>query len=157
MSNKFSLYKNFLLQNKNINAPEQPQGEAKTLNHKAFSNNYHFNLKGVIDSNKTSYNKAIGSLHYLKRNKITSQNDNSLPENGNSLPENEIEDSSKLPEDQKNCVICLGDFQDKEHIIRLPCLHVFHSDCVKSRLGTHNSCPTCKFELTFENLNAPLK
>ena len=81
VSNKFSLYKNFLLQNKNINAPEQPQGEAKTLNHKAFSNNYHFNLKGVIDSNKTSYNKAIGSLHYLKRNKITSQNDNSFAHN----------------------------------------------------------------------------
>ena len=75
----------------------------------------------------------------------------------NSLPENEIEDSSKLPEDQRNCVICLGDFQDKEHIIRLPCLHVFHSECVKSWLGSHNSCPTCKFELTFENLNAPLK
>ena len=75
----------------------------------------------------------------------------------NSLPENEIEDSSKLPEDQRNCVICLGDFQDKEHIIRLPCLHVFHSDCVKSWLGTHNSCPTCKFELTFENLNAQIK
>lgn len=75
----------------------------------------------------------------------------------NSLPENEIEDSSKLPEDQRNCVICLGDFQDKEHIIRLPCLHVFHSDCVKSWLGSHNSCPTCKFELTFENLNAQLK
>ena len=75
----------------------------------------------------------------------------------NSLPENEIEDSSKLPEDQRNCVICLGDFQDKELIIRLPCLHVFHSDCVKSWLGTHNSCPTCKFELTFENLNAQIK
>lgn len=75
----------------------------------------------------------------------------------NSLPENEIEDSSKLPEDQRNCVICLGDFQDKEHIIRLPCFHVFHSDCVKSWLGTHNSCPTCKFELTFENLNENLK
>ena len=75
----------------------------------------------------------------------------------NSLPENEIEDSSKLPEDQRNCVICLGDFKDKEHIIRLPCFHVFHSDCVKSWLGTHNSCPTCKFELTFENLNAKLK
>ena len=72
----------------------------------------------------------------------------------NSLPENEVSDSSKLDPDNKNCVICLGDFQDKEHIICLPCIHVFHSECIKSWLSTNNCCPTCKFELTYQNLNA---
>ena len=72
----------------------------------------------------------------------------------NSLPENEIEDASKLDSDNKNCVICLEDFKDKDHIICLPCIHVFHSECIKSWLNKNNSCPTCKFELTFENLNS---
>ena len=72
----------------------------------------------------------------------------------NSLPENELEDASKLDPDNKNCVICLEDFKDKERIICLPCIHVFHSECIKSWLTKDNCCPTCKFELTFENLNS---
>ena len=72
----------------------------------------------------------------------------------NSLPESEVADASKLDAENKNCVICLGDFNDKDKIICLPCIHVFHSDCIKSWLNNHRTCPTCKFELTFENLNS---
>ena len=72
----------------------------------------------------------------------------------NSLPENEIFDASKLDPDNRNCVICLEDFKDKEKTIALPCIHVFHSDCIKSWLGSHNCCPTCKFELTYQNINS---
>ena len=72
----------------------------------------------------------------------------------NSLPETEVGDASKMDPDSRNCVICLEDFKDKEHIICLPCIHVFHSECIKSWLERDNACPTCKFELTFENLNA---
>lgn len=72
----------------------------------------------------------------------------------NSLPETEVTDASKLDPDNKNCVICLEDFKDKEHMICLPCIHVFHSECIKSWLNSHNCCPTCKFELTYQNLNS---
>ena len=72
----------------------------------------------------------------------------------NSLPENEVSDASKMDPDSRNCVICLEDFKDKEKTIALPCIHVFHSECIKSWLGTHNCCPTCKFELTYQNINS---
>jgi hypothetical protein len=72
----------------------------------------------------------------------------------NSLPETEVKDASKLDSDNKNCVICLEDFKDNDLIICLPCIHVFHSDCIKSWFNNHNSCPTCKYSLTFENLNS---
>ena len=72
----------------------------------------------------------------------------------NSLPETEVNDSEKLDPDNKNCVICLEDFKDKERIICLPCIHVFHSECIKSWLSKNDCCPTCKYELTYQNLNS---
>ncbi len=72
----------------------------------------------------------------------------------NELPETQIDDVNKLDPEKRNCVICLEDFKDKEKTIALPCIHVFHSDCIKSWLGSHNCCPTCKFELTYQNINS---
>ena len=71
----------------------------------------------------------------------------------NSLPESEVKDASKMDDENKNCVICLEDFVDKEKIICLPCIHVFHSECIKSWLESHNECPICKYKLTYENIN----
>ena len=73
VNNKFSLYKNFLLRNKNFNFPNQNPGEAKTTSQRAYYN-YQYNLKGIFDANKTSYNKAKENLNCLRRNKITFQN-----------------------------------------------------------------------------------
>ena len=72
----------------------------------------------------------------------------------NSLPETEVNYSEKLDPDNKNCIICLEDFKDKEHIICLPCIHVFHSESIKSWLSKNDCCPTCNFELTYQNLNS---
>ena len=43
-----------------------------------------------------------------------------------------IIDVNKLPEDKKLCTICLGDYLNNENTIYLPCLHLFHEDCIKS-------------------------
>ena len=82
VSNKFSLYKNFLLHNnKNYNCgPNLGEGESKKSNSKANSN-YQYNLKYNIDSPKNStYNKVIENLNYLKK-KANFQNDNSYTHN----------------------------------------------------------------------------
>ena len=70
----------------------------------------------------------------------------------NELPETNIEDVSKLDSDKKNCVICLEDFKNSEKAIILPCIHLFHKNCIKSWLKKNNSCPICKFKLTRDNL-----
>ena len=70
----------------------------------------------------------------------------------NELPETNIEDVSKLDSDKKNCVICLEDFKNREKAIILPCIHLFHKNCIKSWLKKNNSCPICKFKLTRDNL-----
>lgn len=72
----------------------------------------------------------------------------------NSLPETEVNDASKLDSDNKECLICLDEFHDKEKIICLPCIHVFHNDCIKSWFNKHNYCPKCKYKLTYQNMNS---
>jgi len=45
---------------------------------------------------------------------------------------------------QTTCMICLGDFSVEEPCRRLPCRHVFHSDCVDEWLRRCTDCPICK-------------
>ena len=47
---------------------------------------------------------------------------------------------------QDGCTICQTDIQGD--LIRLPCNHRFHVDCVKPWLKEHTSCPSCRKELT---------
>lgn len=39
------------------------------------------------------------------------------------------------------CVVCLADFDKGESVARLPCRHVFHTDCVTGWLQEHHACP----------------
>ena len=71
----------------------------------------------------------------------------------NELPETTIEDVSKLDAEKKNCVICLEEFKNKDKAIILPCIHLFHKNCIKNWLKKQNSCPICKFKLTGENMH----
>mmetsp|Transcript_45832 Transcript_45832/g.111062 ORF Transcript_45832/g.111062 Transcript_45832/m.111062 type:complete len:132 (+) Transcript_45832:1-396(+) len=43
------------------------------------------------------------------------------------------------------CAICQEAIQDD--LIRLPCNHRFHLDCVKPWVEKENTCPTCRQEL----------
>lgn len=45
------------------------------------------------------------------------------------------------------CAICLEDFCDGEQMMRLPCMHVFHSCCAHDWLRRMAKCPCCNFEL----------
>ena len=71
----------------------------------------------------------------------------------NNLPETQIEDVSKLDSEKKNCVICLEDFKNKDKAIILPCIHLFHKNCINNWLKAKNKCPICKFKLTGSNID----
>lgn len=69
------------------------------------------------------------------------------------LPETKIDDIKKLDNDKKNCVICMEDFKNGDKTTNLPCLHMFHTNCIQSWLKKQNTCPICKFKLTPDNIN----
>ena len=54
--------------------------------------------------------------------------------------------------ENNNCVICLADFEPGESITTLPCVHMFHTECIKAWLKSNNHCPVCKIEVSLNSL-----
>lgn len=70
----------------------------------------------------------------------------------NELPETEISDINRLDPQKRSCVICSNKYKNGEKATMLPCIHMFHSQCVQEWLRTKNFCPVCKYKLTKESL-----
>lgn len=51
---------------------------------------------------------------------------------------------SPLASDDKDCCICLMPIDTGQKVKRLPCTHVFHSDCIDSWLKVNATCPVDK-------------
>ena len=66
------------------------------------------------------------------------------------LPIWEITENKKR--DNNNCVVCLYEFKIGERISTLPCLHIFHCDCINNWLKNELTCPVCKFEVTLSSI-----
>lgn len=50
--------------------------------------------------------------------------------------------------DDNVCTICLGEYEDGEKLVKLPCNHIYHEDCVSSWTSNHTRCPLCNFDLS---------
>lgn len=55
------------------------------------------------------------------------------------LPSGTYDESRK----HKECVICMIDFEVKDQIKCLPCMHTFHQSCIDSWLVRSLICPSC--------------
>ena len=58
-----------------------------------------------------------------------------------------IKDIDKLDNDKKKCTICLENYLNGDDSIALPCIHIFHAECIKTWLKNHNNCPICKHKI----------
>jgi len=50
-------------------------------------------------------------------------------------------------EEEPHCSICLGEYEEKDHLSLLPCGHVYHADCIGSWCSNHQRCPLCNIDL----------
>ena len=48
---------------------------------------------------------------------------------------------------RSSCSICIEEYELGEEISTLPCLHMFHRNCINRWLRQSNSCPICKINL----------
>ena len=67
------------------------------------------------------------------------------------------ENVNKLEEGNKKCTICLEEFKSKEKVTALPCIHFFHTKCIKQWMENKQECPVCKLELTRTNIDRKMK
>ncbi|CAM8917144.1 unnamed protein product [Rhodiola kirilowii] len=58
--------------------------------------------------------------------------------------------SGEVDEGQILCAICKDQFLADVEAKQLPCLHMYHPDCILPWLEQHNSCPVCRFKLPVE-------
>ena len=63
----------------------------------------------------------------------------------------------KMGKSSKSCAVCLLPFACDELILRLPCSHIFHRDCLQPWLAKQGRCPNCRLDLNshFAALSAP--
>lgn len=54
---------------------------------------------------------------------------------------------SQLQQEQHRCPVCLLDYELDEEVLKLPCTHVFHQDCIETWLKQANTCCVCRHEL----------
>nr|XP_014098205.1 uncharacterized protein LOC106623257 isoform X2 [Bactrocera oleae]XP_036229497.1 uncharacterized protein LOC106623257 isoform X2 [Bactrocera oleae]XP_036229498.1 uncharacterized protein LOC106623257 isoform X2 [Bactrocera oleae] len=67
----------------------------------------------------------------------------------NTLPHKykRIRRPSESDEDAEKCAICLSLFEIENDVRRLPCMHLFHTDCVDQWLVTNKHCPICRVDI----------
>ncbi len=72
---------------------------------------------------------------------------NLTDEEFNSLERKPYKDMSKL-ENITECTICTDSFKDDDEVVKTPCEHIFHLNCIKPWLcNESNKCPVCRKEV----------
>jgi hypothetical protein len=63
-----------------------------------------------------------------------------------------VKDINKLVEDKKRCIICLENFKNGDESIILPCVHIFHSKCIRRWVERKRTCPFCNYKINIPRL-----
>ncbi len=56
-----------------------------------------------------------------------------------------------FPEAYQSCTICMCQFDINDEYMILPCLHRFHSTCIRPWFEQRNTCPNCKAKVESNN------
>jgi hypothetical protein len=104
-------------------------------------------LPGVSDSGGDLSGRALDDLlHHLMMTESSHRSYGASKAAIESLERIVVDDATNLAE-LGQCGISMDDFVVGETAIKLPCSHVYKETLITQWLGTHHTCPTCRYEL----------
>lgn len=53
------------------------------------------------------------------------------------------------------CSVCMEDFRLSEPVRKLPCTHLYHTDCIVPWLQMHGTCPICRKTISVNSPSEP--
>lgn len=56
----------------------------------------------------------------------------------------EVNLAQEAEEKHLSCCICIENMKASEAVTKLPCDHLFHSDCIEPWVALRNTCPICR-------------
>ena len=118
--------------------------------------NYNNRLRNNIDSDDSNNNDRNSDLDLDSIDSLDDFDDIDGIDDDiiNQYPTSKIKDISKLTEDKKRCSICLENFKNGDNSIILPCIHIFHGECIKKWMNKKNACPICKSKINNNEINS---
>ena len=137
--NRSNLYRNINLNNSNFNR---------------------YRINSSVDDDNEEDNFIEGNaLGDSDNNSLNIEDDGDLSDYDDGLDEDiiqsypisKIKDIDKLDEEKKKCLICIENFKNNDDSIILPCIHIFHSECIKKWMKKKNLCPICKSKIDNNN------
>jgi Ring finger domain len=105
----------------------------------------HFNYFGEESSGNDTESSATQQQHTEIRLPFPPPPKRGLKKSAlKALPKTQYDKQADI-ENQKECVICLTEFEEGEEIRKLPqCGHEFHVGCIDQWLRSRSSCPSCR-------------
>lgn len=99
------------------------------------------------DEQKKALNKLKKEIYNPTPKRLAKRLSLYYGDSGNATARNSRFDEKGDEEYEEKCAICLDDFEPKEVIIRTPCNHMFHEDCIVPWVKSHGQCPVCRFAI----------
>mmetsp|Transcript_36543 Transcript_36543/g.67590 ORF Transcript_36543/g.67590 Transcript_36543/m.67590 type:complete len:468 (-) Transcript_36543:149-1552(-) len=63
------------------------------------------------------------------------------------LPSVRVSPEDLIEESNRECIICYVENRVNDSVVRLPCGHLFHRECVSQWLLKRCTCPVCRYEI----------
>lgn len=98
---------------------------------------HHGRNQGVSDEAKEHWERFTFRTEGLSNTKASKRGYGSLSQ----------EDEKVASEDDlAHCSICLCEYEDGEAVVKLPCSHEYHDECITGWTRNHVRCPLCNFD-----------
>jgi hypothetical protein len=114
-------------------------------NYQNSNNNLNPNRIENVPINIIYYREIVNNRNKNNNNGINNENNR---ENNNEIFFKKLLEKCNIDKFNKNkykkyedCRICLMKFENNENILILPCLHIFHNNCIMNWLKNKKTCP----------------